>query len=192
MGEDGSVVGHRGENVDDTGLEAWEHLPGEDPVDYHVFELYVQLGYARTVRAAAEEYFAEIKQPCPTGYRSRFTVIATEWRWQERADAYWRIERRRNERLLQERRDAFYELAAGLCERTLEKLRRDHEKAFGKASGRYELTANGVANTVSKLLESWQTATGDSDEDRKRRGRPPEEVGDLPAVEDRLKPPEET
>jgi hypothetical protein len=198
MGEDGSVVGDRGANEDGTGLEAWEHQPGEDPVNYHVFELYCQMGHQRTVRAAAEKYFAEIKQPCPTGYRSRFSDVATEWSWQRRADRYWLLERRRAEFLLQEIRNEALKEYGAIAKRGRELLT--------KALSQIEVlltprklspitalsTLRNVAEAGAKLMELERSALGDSDEDRKRRGRPPEDAGALPAIDDRLKPPEET
>jgi hypothetical protein len=201
MGEDGSVVGDRGANEDGTGLEAWEHQPTEDPVDYHVFELYCQMGYSRTVRAAAEKYFVEIKQPCPSGYKSRFTDVATRWSWQRRADAYWKLERRRSEFRIQELRDEALRRYAVLADSGLAKLEEALSRLDVGLSPKKLSPLNtgaamrNIADAAAKFLEIHRIGLGDAEDDRKRRGRPPEDDGSdggaLPAIDDRLKPPEE-
>lgn len=200
-GAAGAVVGARGANDDDTGLEAWEQQPAtadrpaEDPLHYHVFEMYCLMGHERTVRKAVEKWHLESGLKTPS--LAVFYEISTRWRWQERADRYWLLERRRAERLLQELRDAALRRYAALAEVGLSKLelalsRLDVGLTKRKLSPFYAGAAmRSIAEAASKFLEVHRVGLGDAEEDRKRRGRPPEEAGDLPALEDRVRPPEE-
>src|ERR1017187_2175699 len=110
------------------GLEPWEHHPGEHPRNYHVFEIFCHLGWDRSVRKAAEKGYAETGHSAPKNPGARFSQIAIRDRWQERADCYWRQERRRAEHLLHSRRDQLSERFMLLGEKTLGK----YELAFSK------------------------------------------------------------
>jgi hypothetical protein len=171
------------------GLEPWEHHPGEHPRNYHVFEIFCHLGWDRSVRKAAEKWYAETGHDVPKNPGQRFNLVAIRDRWQERADCYWRQERRRVEHLLQAKRDHIDERIAAIGGRTLEKLARDVEKRFGTVLAASDVSPKVIAETLPKLREVLHAALGDTD-DRKRRGRPSEDAGALPAVEDRLKPPD--
>lgn len=201
-GATGAVVGARGANDDDTGLEAWEQQPttadhpAEDPLHYHVFEIYCLLGHERTVRKAVEKWHLESGLKTPK--LATFAEIATDWRWQERADKYWLLERRRAEHLLQEQRNAALRRYAALAEVGLAKLelalsRLEIGLSKRKLSPHFTGTAmRSIAEAASKFLEVHRVGLGDAEEDRKRRGRPPEDAGELPPLEDRVRPPEET
>jgi hypothetical protein len=164
------------------GLEPWEHHPGEHPRNYHVFEIFCHLGWDRSVRKAAEKWYAETGHEAPKNPGQRFNDVAVRDRWQERADCYWRQERRRAEHLLHSRRDSLTERFMLLGEKTLGK----YELAFSKLDP--HKNGKSYIEGISKLKE---LLLGPDDEERKRRGRPSEDAGALPAVEDRLKPPEE-
>lgn len=165
-------------------LEPWEQQPSEPPLYYHVFELYCHLGWERSVRLAVEKWYAETGHR-PAKNNGRFHNAATKWRWAERARRYWLKEQRRNEKVLEAQRLAIYARHAGLSERWLKKL----EDGFNKV--KVDTTMRGAVDAQGKVLEIQRVAYGDTDEERRRKGRPRGDEDDaLPTVEDRLKAPE--
>jgi hypothetical protein len=169
-------------------LQAWEQRPGEPPAAYHVFELYCHLPPDdRSVRAAVEKYYVEKKVPPPSSTPSKFIGLSIKYRWAERADDYWRRERRRGEIRLQERRDALYEEHIALSQALLDKIKQGLADVF---VGPHD-TVRDLANAQAKLLEIQRVCYHDDEEERRRKGRPREDDGPLPAIEDRLKPPED-
>ena len=191
MDEGGSPVGP---DEDDSGLEPWEQRPAnaalgqpaESPLDYHVFEIFCHLGWERSVRKAAEKWFAETNKPLPKNPTSRFHHVAVLWRWQERADAYWKAERKRAEVFLEAKRDELRKRAGDFSARMLTKIE------LGLPNVRIDPTSKGAAEAYSKTLDIARFSVGDAEEDRKRRGRPSEDGGALPSIDDVLRPQDET
>lgn len=186
MDEGGSSLGPD-ENGFLSDLQAWEQWPGEPPPAYHVFELYCHLGHERSVRKAVAKWYIEQGQPAPSKTSHKFFELATKYRWVERAADYWRRERRRGEERLQERRDALYDEHIALSQALLAKIK----AGLARVSVTKHDTVRDLANAQSKLLEIQRFLFHDDDEERKRRGRPREDDGPLPAIEDVLKPPED-
>jgi hypothetical protein len=168
-------------------LQAWEQWPGEPPPAYHVFELYCNLGHERSVTKAVAKWYVEQGQPVPAKPSHKFFALATKYRWVERSADYWRRERRRGEVRLQERRDALYEEHIALSQALLDKIKAGLRRVKVAEND----TVRDLANAQAKLLEIQRICYHDDEDERKRKGRPREDDGPLPAIEDRLKPPED-
>jgi hypothetical protein len=185
--DEGGSVNRADENGFLSDLQAWEQWPGEPPAAYHVFELYCNLGHERSVTKAVAKWYVEQGQKPPANPSHKFFELATKWRWVERSADYWRRERRRGEIRLQERRDALYEEHIALSQALLDKIKQGLKRVVVSS----EDTVRDLANAQAKLLEIQRVCYHDDEDERKRKGRPREDDGPLPAIEDRLKPPED-
>lgn len=67
--------------------EPWERQVGEPGAAFEAFALYRDIGYARTIRRAAEIATEDTPRNLETVY-SGYKKWATRWRWAERAESY--------------------------------------------------------------------------------------------------------
>ena len=75
--------------TDDSSPKPWQQLPDEPPQWYDRFEIYLRLGPSRTLAAAYRIWAGSQGRPSKTA-RER----AEEWRWQERAIAWDKANRK--------------------------------------------------------------------------------------------------
>lgn len=168
----------------DPGIEAWEQQPSEPPVYFEIFDRFRLMHSDRSVRGAVQEFYVARGQTPPDQIEARFYAAAKRWRWEARADAFWRRENRRIEKLLEKDRlrDRKLRLLAARIARQkfIESIRELDARRLRKTS------PVSLIDAFIRLNEEIRKETLDTPEDRKERKAESPDTFELPRLEDRL------
>ena len=166
------------------GIEPWEKQPAEPPIYFEVFDRFRLMGPDRSIRGAVREWYAARNEAEPARREKRWYEAARRWRWDARADAFWRQENRKIERLLERDRQRDRKIRLSISRLARRKFA---DSLASLTSARIDaLNPKLLIEALLSLNEEIRIETLDTPDDRKARKAENPETFELPRLEDRL------